>query len=286
MVVEFELFGGTKPEIYGYVKTDSIVKSSTMANYTASLDVTKVGDLGGATLSKTEGIYVGEDLTLTVQAVDGYNPIVKFNNETIKPEEDGTYKVKAVFENSVTVEYESASVVYEYSELEKFDFQSKLTGYKPYNAEQMNAFIKGSTTLAGGSESTNYVGHSIEGAATSPLIGANGGSGENVWTDYNALKLGSGSKNSKITLTFKDECKIGKIVVKASGWTGKTCKLAINGTEAQQMTTSITKATIEDGTAYQEYVFTFTPSNAIVLETTLCVMISEMTVVNATATEA
>ena len=152
----------------------------------------------------------------------------------------------------------------------------------------MDAFIKGSTTLEGGSESTNYVSHSKEGAATDPLIGANGGKKEagTVWTDFNALKLGSGKNNSTITLTFKDGCKIGKIVVKAAGWYGKVCKLAINGSEAQQMTTAITKATIADGTAYQEYVFTFTPSNVIVLESTLCVVISEMTLFNATATGA
>ena len=135
MVVEFELFGGTKPEIYGYVKTDSIVKSSTMANYTASLDVTKVGDLGGATLSKTEGIYVGEELTLTVDIPTDYEAVVKVNGAELVAESVGVYKFNASFVNAVEVSFvkpavPEGDVVYE---MNTVFADVKFDAYGPYS---------------------------------------------------------------------------------------------------------------------------------------------------------
>ena len=280
MVAQFQVYKGTK-EILGYVVKDSIVKSSTRPNYSAALEVTKVGELGGATLSKTEGVCYGEELTVTVDAVTDYKPIVKVNGGLeLTAEEDGTFKFIAGFTNNVTVEY-TPSVNYTYTELEKFDFHSDLSAYQAYDAAKMDAFIKGSTTLADAS-ATNYVSHEkTANCATDPLIGANGTVNSVAWSDYNALKLGSTKKNCEMVLTFAEGLKIGKVVVKATGWNGKICSLSINGSPAQTMTTVITPDTIADGSAYQEYVFTFTPSNKIVLSTTLAVMISEMVVYTA-----
>ena len=280
MVAQFQIYNKTK-EILGYVVKDSIVKSSTRPNYSAALEVTKVGELGGATLSKTEGVCYGEELTVTVEPVTDYKPIVKVNDGlALTAEEDGTFKFIAGFTNKVTVEY-APSVNYTYTELEKFDFHSDLTAYQAYDAAKMDAFIKDSTTLADAS-TTNYVNHEkTANCATDPLIGGNGTVSSVNWSDYNALKLGSTKKNCEIVLNFAEGLKIGKVVVKATGWNGKICSLSINGSPAQTMTTAITPDTIANGSAYQEYVFTFTPSNKIVLSTTLAVMISEMVVYTA-----
>ena len=90
---------------------------------------------------------------------------------------------------------------------ETFDFASDLTAYQAYDEAKMNAFIKASSSLG---ENTNYVSHDKTGAGTSPLIGANGGSGDGAWSNYNLLKLGSSSKNCKMKLTFKDGLEISK----------------------------------------------------------------------------
>ena len=165
-----------------------------------------------------------------------------------------------------------------YTLLEKFDFVSELTSYKAYNADDMNAFIKGSSSL--GAE-TNYVSHvngkDSDSSLTDPLIGCNGKWSDVNWSNYNNLKLGSTSKNCKITLNFKDTFLPSKIVVKAAGWNGKTCKLGINGGEQVAIASAPTAASMEDETAFLTYEFALAaPSNTIVLETTLAVMISEI----------
>ena len=286
LVCQFELYkdknNKVTPEIYGYLKAGSIVKASARPVYSASVEVTKVGELGGATLSKTEGVCYGEELTVTVDAVTDYKPIVKVNDGfELTAKEDGTYKFIAGFTNKVTVEY-APSVNYTYTELEKFDFHSDLIAYEVYDAAKMDEFIKGSTTLEGGASATNYVSHEkTANCATDPLIGGNGTVNKVKWSDYNALKLGSTKSNCEMILKFTEGLKIGKVVVKAAGWNGKVCSLSINGSPAQVMTTAINPDTIANGSAYQEYVFTFTPSNQIVLSTTLAVMISEMVVYTA-----
>ena len=165
-----------------------------------------------------------------------------------------------------------------YTLIEKFDFASSLTAYEAYNADKMNAFIKGSSSLG---ENTNYVSHvngkDADSTLTDPLIGANGKWSNVNWSNYNNLKLGSTSKNCKITLNFKDGTAISKVVVKAAGWNGKTCKLGVNGGDQVTIASAGTSASMEDETAFQTYTFELaTPAKDLVLETTLAVMISEM----------
>ncbi|MGM9857750.1 MAG: hypothetical protein ACI311_00630 [Bacilli bacterium] len=104
LVCVYKYFNST-PEIMGYVKPDSIVKSETRPNYNASVEVTKVGELGGATLSKTEGICIGEELTLTVDIPEGYEAVVKLNGEELIAESVGSYKFTAMFTNELTVSF-------------------------------------------------------------------------------------------------------------------------------------------------------------------------------------
>ena len=104
MVAQFQVYNGTK-EILGYVVKDSIVKSSTRPNYSASVEVTKVGELGGATLSKTENICLGEELTLTVDIPTDYEAVVKVNGAEIVAESVGVYKFIASFANAVEVSF-------------------------------------------------------------------------------------------------------------------------------------------------------------------------------------
>ena len=165
-----------------------------------------------------------------------------------------------------------------YTLIEKFDFASSLTAYEAYNADKMNAFIKGSSSLG---ENTNYVGHvngkDADSTLTDPLIGANGTISSVKWANYNNLKLGSTSKNAKITLNFKDGTAISKVTMKVAGWPGKTCKLGVNGGEQVAIASATTAASLEDETAFGSYVFELdTPAKSLVLETTLAVMISEM----------
>ena len=162
--------------------------------------------------------------------------------------------------------------------LEKFDFASTLTAYEAYNATKMDAFIKGSSSLG---ENTNYVSHingkDSDSSLTDPLIGGNGKIDGTSWANFNNLKLGSTSRNCKITLNFKDGFNVTKVVVKAAGWVGKTDKLGINGGEQVTIKSASTAASLEDESAFLTYEFELaTPSNVIVLETTLAVMISEM----------
>ncbi len=161
-----------------------------------------------------------------------------------------------------------------YTLVEKFDFVSSLTTYEAYDSAKMDAFIKGSSSLG---ENTNYVSHDASEAATKPLIGANGKWSDVNWSNYNNLKLGSTSKNCKITLTFKDTVKFSKVVLKAAGWNGKSCKLGVNGGDQVAITSAPDSQSMIDETAFLTYEFELaTPSNVIVFETTLAVMISEI----------
>ena len=161
-----------------------------------------------------------------------------------------------------------------YTLIEKFDFVSSLTAYEAYNADKMDAFIKGSSSLG---ENTNYVSHDKTGSNTNPLIGATGGSGATAWSDFNLLKLGSTSKSTKMKLTFKDTVAISKVVIKAVGWTGKTCKLSVNGGEQVTVTSFTDSAAVIDGSAYNSYTFELaTASNEITLDATLAILISEI----------
>ena len=172
-----------------------------------------------------------------------------------------------------------AGSIVNYSLIEKFDFASDLTTYKAYNADDMNAFIKGSSSL--GAANTNYVSHvngkDSDSTLTDPLIGGNGKWSNVNWSNYNMLKLGSTSKNCKMTLTFKDGTAISRVVMKAAGWNGKTCKIGVNGGDQVSIPSAPTAASMEDESAFQTFTFDLaSPAKEIVFETTLCVMISEL----------
>lgn len=167
-----------------------------------------------------------------------------------------------------------------YSLVEKFDFASDLTKYEAYDAAKMNAFIKGSSSLG---ENTNYVDH-VNGktdenkdSVTDPLIGGNGTWDKVAWSNYNMLKLGSTSKKALMTLNFKADTAIKKIVIKAAGWNGKSNKIGFNGGEQVAIAAAKTAASMEDETAFATYEFELAEAaNVINIETTLCVMITEM----------
>ena len=167
---------------------------------------------------------------------------------------------------------------------EKFDFKSSLTKYEAYDATKFEAFLKGSSELG---KNTNLLSHSKDGSGTDPLIGASGGSGDAAWSNYNLLKLGSSSKNTKLTLTFDEGFKIDKLTVRAFGWAGKTNKLAVNGGTAQTIADKAhadVKAGLADGSVYTEYTFELAEaSNVIVLQSTLCVMIDSIVFHNSAA---
>ena len=161
-----------------------------------------------------------------------------------------------------------------YTLIEKFDFASTLTAYEEYNADKMNAFIKGSSSLG---ENTNYVSHDKTGSATNPLIGANGTWSGVAWSNYNLLKLGSTSKNTTMKLTFKDGTAISRVVIKAAGWNGKTCKLSVNGGDAVSITSAPSAASMLDESAFLTYTFDLaSASKEITFQSTLSVMISEL----------
>ena len=172
-----------------------------------------------------------------------------------------------------------AGSIVTYELIEKFDFASDLTTYKAYNEDDMNAFIKGSSSL--GAANTNYVSHvngkATDSTLTDPLIGGNGKWSNVNWSNYNMLKLGSTSKNCKMTLSFKDGTAISRVVMKAAGWNGKTCKIGVNGGDQVAIPSAPTAASMEDESAFQTFTFDLaSPAKEIVFETTLCVMISEL----------
>lgn len=165
-----------------------------------------------------------------------------------------------------------------YSLVEKFDFASDLTSYQAYDADKMNAFIKAASSLG---ENTNYVDHvngkTTDSSLTDPLIGASGTWDKVAWKNFNLLCLGSTSKNCKMTLNFKADTAIKKIVIKAAAWNGKSGKIGFNGADQVAIASASTAASMEDETAFATYEFELAEaSNVINIETTLRVMITEM----------
>ena len=208
----------------------------------------------------TKALKIGDEITMKLIRAD----YTKDGNTTIQ----GTGVITAV----------TAPDAPKLTLVEKFDFTSTLTAYEQYNAEKMNAFIKGSSSLGA---NTNYVDHvngkDTDNSLTDPLIGANGSISGTAWKNYNNLKLGSTSKNAKMTLNFKDGTAISKVVMKVAGWPGKTCKLGVNGGTQQSIKSATTAASLEDETAFLTYEFELAePAKSLVLDTTLAVMISEM----------
>ncbi len=194
----------------------------------------------------------------------------------------GDYTVTATVKDTTLSDSVAVTVIAatpkEYTKLEKLDFTSTLTAYEAYDEAKMNAFLLGSSELGA---STNLVNHSIDNPATKPLIGANGGSGDAAWSNYNLLKLGSGSKASNITLNFKEGVTIGKVELKAFGWAGLEPTLKVGDASAQAVAAvahADVKAGIETGACYSDYTFTFSGTNQVRLDASLAVMISEITV--------
>ena len=168
-----------------------------------------------------------------------------------------------------------AAAAHDYTELGKFTMHSDLTKYEAYDEAKMNAFL---TNSADEAVKAKFVKHTIDNPGTKPLIGANGGKGDTAWTNYNCLKLGSTSKSSNISLHFADDTVVGKVVVKAIGWVGKTCDLTIGDSVAQTITSQTGKEDMADETKWTEYTYTFTGSNVVTLSASLCVMVSSIAV--------
>ena len=272
MVVQFQVYKGTK-EILGYVVKDSIVKSSTRPNYSASVEVTKAGELGGATLSKTEGVCLGEELTLTVESISGYKPVVKFNGSIVNAEEDGTYKAIAGFSNAFTVEYESASVTYEYTKLEKLTFTCDSD-----NGVTLSNTTDVSNNVVSDIGTSNFVKFT---GVSKAYIGCKGGDGATAWVLRNCLKFGTSSANGSITFNLTEGLKVGKVVIKALAWkAGDTIK--VNEAEAQAPTTVISKDSLEG----EELTFTFAGTNLITINTAKRAIITEITFYTVEAVEA
>lgn len=263
MIVQFQDYKGTK-EILGYVIEESIVKSSTRTNYGASVEVTKVGELGGASLSKTESIYYGEELTLTVEAVSGYKPVVKLNGSIVNAEEDGTYKAVAGFVNKFTVEYESDSVVYEYTKLEKLTFTCDSD-----KGVILNDTTNVAANVVSDLDTSNFVKFS---GISKAFIGANGGKDATAWVLRNCLKFGTGSATGSITFNLKDGLKVGKVVIKALAWSASDT-IRVNEAEAQKPSVVASKDSLEG----EELTFTFGSTNLITINTAKRIIITEIT---------
>ena len=165
-----------------------------------------------------------------------------------------------------------------YDLIEKFDFVSTLTTYEAYDATKMDNFIKGSSSLGA---NTKYLSHNITGTGTNPLIGANGKWSNVEWSNYNLLKLGSTSNNCTMKLTFANNTYISRVVVKAAGWSGKTCYLAVNGGEQARITSATSAESVTSESAFSSYIFDLSSgSNEITFQTTLAVMITELELYN------
>ena len=102
---------GSKNEVMGHIS--NVVKAGTDdAKKTLTASVT-AGIGGTATLSKTSGIYLGEELTVTVAPEDGkVVDSVVANGKTLTPVQgsNNTYKFLASFTNKVTVSFMGADV--------------------------------------------------------------------------------------------------------------------------------------------------------------------------------
>ena len=110
MTVVTEKYGKTN-EVMGHIS--NVVKAGndeTKKTLTASINVSKGGT---ATLSKTSGIYLGEELTVTVAPESGkVVDSVVANGKTLTPVQgsNNTYKFLASFTNKVTVSFMGADV--------------------------------------------------------------------------------------------------------------------------------------------------------------------------------
>lgn len=102
---------GSKNEVMGHIS--SVVKAGndeTKKTLKATINVSKGGT---ATLSKTSGIYLGEELTVTVAPESGkVVDSVVANGKTLTPVQgsNNTYKFLASFTNKVTVSFMGADV--------------------------------------------------------------------------------------------------------------------------------------------------------------------------------
>ena len=102
---------GSKNEVMGHIS--NVVKAGTddaKKILKASINVSKGGT---ATLSKTSGIYLGEELTVTVAPENGKKvDSVIANGKTLTPVQgsNNTYKFLASFTNKVTVSFMGADV--------------------------------------------------------------------------------------------------------------------------------------------------------------------------------
>jgi len=91
---------GTTNEVMGVIDASSISLSTTRKNFTASINNPTNGT---AALSKTSGIYIGEELTVTTAPAEGYIVgSVKVNDKAVTGS-DNSYKFTARNTNSVEV---------------------------------------------------------------------------------------------------------------------------------------------------------------------------------------
>lgn len=302
--VNNEFGEGNEYDVVGCLAAVSVGKCRVMLGEGSSLALAKAKqwpEPTGVTITAAESATSVEvDATLQLSAVvapEGARQKVTW--ESSDPEKatvDATGKVRGVAAAaSVTITAKSVKTGVEgtyvlevkaaapktYTVLETFRFSSTLTAYEAYNETKMNTFIKGSSNL--GSTNTNYESHTKASGSTTtaPLIGANGGSGDAAWKDYNLLKLGSASKDCTITLNFKDTLSLGKVVIKAVGWPGATCNLTV-GDSAEQLVASAThdelKAGIADESVCGEYTFTFGATHEVAFAASRCVMITSIVV--------
>ncbi len=102
---------GSKNEVMGHIS--NIVKAGTDDAKKTLKATINVSQGGTATLSKTSGIYLGEELTVTVAPEDGkVVDSVVANGKTLTPVKgsNNTYKFLASFTNKVTVSFMGADV--------------------------------------------------------------------------------------------------------------------------------------------------------------------------------
>jgi len=93
---------GTTNEVMGVIDASSISLSTTRKNFTASINNPTNGT---ATLSKTSGIYIGEELMVTTAPAEGYIVgSVKVNDKAVTGS-DNSYKFTAKNTNSVEVAF-------------------------------------------------------------------------------------------------------------------------------------------------------------------------------------
>ena len=215
MVCVYKCYNGTD-EIMGYVLEDSIVKAADNAVYSASLSVEKVGDLGGATLSKETGIYYSEELTVTVEAVEGYKTIVKANGLVIPAASEGVYKFNAEFTNTVVVTYEE--IVENQGPINVlFDLGADGTASHYDGSEGNKSFTSGNYTLTVTNVQKTY-------------YGARDAKGQSC------LKLGTSSAVGKFTINVPEE--VTSVIFYISGYKTRTANVKIDGVTYTASTTS------------------------------------------------